>query len=147
MTHKFLCVAVFAVTAFSVSAQNEDINQRLNKDLLKRFPETATVTVAWKPIQYGYMAFYTVSNQSKMSLYSLDGKFSKSFTKQSWETRVPENVKMEFDNSPYFSFSVINFWESDASSYKTYFLDMQDKEGVTKEAWFDENGKFSSTPF
>ncbi|CAN5209524.1 hypothetical protein BH09BAC3_BH09BAC3_25520 [soil metagenome] len=147
MNYKLLCAVVFGLIAFSALGQDEALTQRLNGDLLKRFPETSEVTVEWRQMPYGNMAFYTVNNQPKMSLYKGDGKFSKSYTQESWQTRVPENVKMEFDNSPYYSFSVITFWESDASDYKTYFLEMQDKEGVSKEAWFDENGKFSATPF
>ncbi|MEJ0054336.1 MAG: hypothetical protein WDN75_00995 [Bacteroidota bacterium] len=43
---------------------------------------------------------------------------------------------------------MIGFWESTVPNNKIYYLELQDRQdGTSKEAWFDENGKFSKVPF
>ena len=94
------------------------------------------------------MAFYVIENQPGMSLYNTSGEYVESFLKEAWDDRVSPTVKLEFDNSPYNVCNVIGFWESTVPNNKIYYLELQDRQdGSSKEAWFDENGKFSKVPF
>jgi hypothetical protein len=132
---------------FTPSMANKTFNQRLIANLADKVPETKNVTVSWSVSRYGYVATYVIENVPYLTLYSTAGEFVESFRKLPWDDRVPEVIRMEFDNSEYNSFTVMGFWESVRKSNKHYFFQMQDKQSVSWNAWCDENGKFSKVPF
>jgi hypothetical protein len=123
------------------------INQKLMMGLAKDVPETKGVTVTWNVSRYGYTAAYELENVSYLTLYTRAGELVESFRKRPWDDRVPEIIRMEFDNSEYNSFKVIGFWESVNADNKHYFLQMLDDQSLSWSAWCDENGKFSRAPF
>lgn len=123
------------------------MNQRLVKQLADKIPETITEVVAWVGTDYVYSATYSVDNIEYMTLYDRSGNYVETFSNQAWDDRVPDVLKMEFDNSPYNTYAVNRFWEGTGTSDKHYYLEMLDKNGSSKNAWCDENGKFSETPF
>ncbi len=143
----FISINVFlSCVAFDTFSQAT--SSSVATDLLKRFPETQNVRVSWRKTAYGTLAFYTVEEVSKMSLYNNSAEYVKSFTKETWDDRVPPTVKLEFDNSPYNVCDVVGYWESTVANNKIYYLELVDREDKTsKEVWFDENGKFSKVPF
>jgi hypothetical protein len=126
---------------------NKAVSQRLRASLAAQVPETKNVNVSWTVSRYGYVATYMVENVHYLTLYDTAAEFVESFIKLPWDDRVPEIIRMEFDNSEYNSFTVTGFWESLRPRNKHYFLQMMDKESVSWNAWCDENGKFSTAPF
>lgn len=126
---------------------DDAMNQRLIKHLADNIPETRNETVTWTGTYYGYLATYIIENVSGMTLYDRSGNYVETFSKQAWDDRVPSIIKMEFENSPYDSFSVEGFWEGTGNSSKHYYLEMIDKNSSSKNVWCDENGKFSDVPF
>ncbi len=132
---------------FGKSMLDNDINQRLTKQLADRIPETKNENVVWVGTDYGYAATYSVDNIAYMTLHDRSGNYVETFSKQAWDDRVPDVIKMEFDNSPYNTYTVNRFWEGTGTIDKHYYLEMLDKNGSSKNAWCDENGKFSETPF
>ncbi|CAN5623316.1 hypothetical protein BH10BAC4_BH10BAC4_22980 [soil metagenome] len=125
---------------------DKTVNEKLVADLTRRIPETRNAVVTWNTADYGYLALYTIDNISRMTLYDGSGRYIETFSRSSWDDRVPEIVKLEFNNSPYNTYDVINFWEG-SGSRTHYYLEMQNRsDGTSKDVWVDENGKFSVTP-
>jgi hypothetical protein len=140
-----LSLILFLLSITSSFAQS---NADLSADLAKKVPETQNTKVIWKKTGYGSMGFYTIENRHRMSLYNTSGEYIESFLKEAWDDRVSPTVKMEFDNSPYNACNVVGFWESTVANNKMYYLELIDRQdGTSKEAWFDEDGKFSKNPF
>ena len=129
------------------SMPDNDMNQQLIKQLSDRIPETKNETVAWAGTDYGYVATYSVDNIEYMTVYDRSGNYVETFSKQAWDDRVPDVIKMEFDNSAYNAYAVNRFWEGIHTNNKHYYLEMLDKNGSSKNAWCDENGRFSDIPF
>ena len=123
-----------------------DINQRMMKSLSDHYPETVNGKVTWANTGFGYSATYFIDNVANLTQYNKSGDFLETFTKQAWDDRVPEIIKMEFGSSAYNTFTVIVFWEGTSDSNRHYYLEMMDKNSVSKNAWCDDNGKFSETP-
>jgi hypothetical protein len=134
-------------TVVSAPVADKTLSQRMVANLAAQVPDTKNVKVTWSASRYGNVATYVVENVHYLTLYSTAGDFVESFRKLPWDDRVPEIIRMEFDNSEYNSFSVAGFWESLRANNKHYFLQMMDRESVSWNAWCDENGKFSKAPF
>ena len=129
------------------SMPDNDMNQQLIKQLSDRIPETRNEIVAWTATDYGYVATFSVDNIEYMTVYDRSGNYVETFSKQAWDDRVPDVIKMEFDNSAYNTYTVNRFWEGIHTNNKHYYLEMLDKNGSSKNAWCDENGRFSDIPF
>ena len=126
---------------------DNEMNQQLIKQLSDRIPETRNETIAWTGTDYGYVATFSVDNIEYMTVYDRSGNYVETFSKQAWDDRVPDVIKMEFDNSAYNTYTVHRFWEGIHTNNKHYYLEMLDKNGSSKNAWCDENGRFSDIPF
>ena len=134
-------------TAVTEPMTNSAINQRLAARLGEQVPETKNVHVNWNVSRYGYVATYVIENVSYLTLYNTAGELIETFRKLPWDDRVPDIIRLEFDNSEYSSFTVIGFWEGVREENRHYFLQMLDKESVSWNVWSDETGKFSTAPF
>ena len=124
----------------------DDINHRMMKNLSARYPETVNGKVTWTATGFGYSAIYFIDNVANLTQYNKSGDFLETFTRQAWDDRVPEIIKMELGSSAYNTFTVIVFWEGTSDRNRHFYLEMMDKNSVSKNVWCDDNGKFSETP-
>lgn len=126
---------------------DSDMNERLIQHLADKIPETKNESIAWLGTDYGYSATYSIDNVGYMTLYDRSGNYLETFSKQAWDDRVPDIIKMEFDNSAYNVCTVTGFWEGTTADNRHYYMEMMDKDGLSRYAWCDENGRFSEVPF
>ncbi len=126
--------------------EGNSIYDKLTADINKKVPETRNMDMIWRSTRLGYFTRYIVDNIEYMSLYDKQGSYKATLEKKPWDDRVPENIRMEFYNSPYNTCSVLTFWEAIQTYNKDFYLELMDKQGKSVSAWFDENGKFSDQP-
>jgi hypothetical protein len=151
---RILIIFFFVARAGSLVGQDADpgpgtdnsMNARLTADLNKRIPETKNNQLTWRPTKFGFFTTFTIENIDYMSVYDKQGHYRETLEKRSWDDRVPENIRLEFGNSPYSLCSVITFWEATQTYNKDYYFELMDREGQSRYAWSDENGKFSDQP-
>lgn len=133
-------------SAIPESKEGNSFFDKLVADLNKKIPETRNIDIAWRSTRLGYFTRYTIDNIEYMSMYDKQGAYKATLEKKPWDDRIPENIRMEFYNSPYNTCSVLTFWESIQTYNKDFYLELMEKDGKSRSAWFDENGKFSEQP-
>ncbi len=124
----------------------ESIYDKLTADINKKVPQTRNMDIIWRSTRLGYFTRYTVDNIEYMSMYDKQGVYRATLEKKPWDDRIPENIRMEFYNSPYNTCSVLTFWEAIQTYNKDFYLELMEKDGKSRSVWFDENGKFTDQP-
>lgn len=125
-------------------AQNRDITQQTQQDLLNRYPDLDDQAVVWDHTEDGYNATYSMNDAHYMARYDAEGNWLETLEKREWDDNVPEHVKMGLNDNAYENYEVDSYWEiteSNSDIGQGYFFNLKDKDGNTRNLRMDPQGK------
>ena len=118
-----------------------DVNTQLLSDLNTRYPETKKEVIVWDNSASGYDALYRIRDIDFLTHYDKNGKYVETLRKKDWNANVPAAIKNSYDKNFHNQYRVEKYWEVSDPTRKGYYLELKDKDGLSKKIWLDDQGK------
>jgi hypothetical protein len=131
----------------STMQNRDDLTQRTQEDLLKRYPDMNQQSVQWDTAGNEYSASYNMNDTEYRTRYDAEGNWLETMQKREWDdNNAPDNLKTGLSDNAYENYQVDSYWEITESDPnmgrdKGYFFYLKDKEGNTKNVRMDSQGK------
>lgn len=124
-----------------------EMNKRLAKDILTRFPMSKNSPIVWDNTDAGYSATYAYGDNEYMTRYDRNGSYQGTFIRRDWDTQAPSNTRNFFNNSRYGTLKVGSYWEVHDGEKRGSFIVASNEQGAPTYLFIDEQGQFSENPF
>jgi hypothetical protein len=124
-----------------------DMNKKLAKDIVTRFPLSKNTPIVWENTSKGYIATYAYNKEEYMTRYDRTGSYQGTFVRRDWDTQAPSNTRNFYNNSQYGTLKVGTYWEVSDGPRQGSYIVASNEQGAPTYLFIDDQGQFSENPF